>query len=153
MSKLSIYHHFGSKAGLVQALLARRSERVTDWLTQAARSAGPDPRAQLRALIEAMGAWYTEPGFHGCAMINAAVELRADQSTAATAIPRLHLHRLQELLADVAASAGSPDPHRTALDLLLTLEGATTVAFVLGSREIAESATRVALAVLDHATP
>ncbi|MEU8245740.1 TetR/AcrR family transcriptional regulator [Nonomuraea sp. NPDC048916] len=49
-AKETLYRHFGTKEGLVEAMLRQRSERVAQWLTAAAEAAGDDPRDQLAAL-------------------------------------------------------------------------------------------------------
>ncbi|MGX9888050.1 TetR/AcrR family transcriptional regulator [Streptomyces sp. NPDC002276] len=73
-SKATLYRHFGSKDGLVEAVLEARSDRVVHWLTEAVETAGPDPAAQLTALFEVLGAWYRQPGFRGRAIVNAATQ-------------------------------------------------------------------------------
>lgn len=45
----AIYHHYRSRAGLVQAVAARLHEEVAAAVAAAAQQAGSDPRDQLRA--------------------------------------------------------------------------------------------------------
>jgi AcrR family transcriptional regulator len=124
-SKETLYRHFGSKDGLIEAVLAARSERVTRWLTDAAGAAGPDPEAQLAAVFDALGGWYAEPTFRGCAIVNAATQHHTGPASGAAA---RHLDRLLGLLTDIASRAGADDPARLARQLLMLVEGATVVA-------------------------
>ncbi|MEV0643867.1 TetR/AcrR family transcriptional regulator [Phytomonospora sp. NPDC050363] len=124
-SKETLYRHFGSKEGLVAAVLQARSDRVIRWITEAAEAAGPEPRARLAAVFDALGGWYAEPGFRGCAIVNAATQHHHDP---ARTVASAHLGRYLELLSGIAADAGSTRPERLGRQLLILLEGATVVA-------------------------
>jgi AcrR family transcriptional regulator len=52
VSKETLYRHFGTKDGLVQAVLTARSDRVTRSLAEAVAAAGPEPADQLAAVFE-----------------------------------------------------------------------------------------------------
>ncbi|MEV4174325.1 TetR/AcrR family transcriptional regulator [Nonomuraea sp. NPDC049709] len=124
-SKETLYRHFGSKDGLVQAVLEARSDRVVRWLREAADSAGEDPAEQLAAVFDALGRWYAEPGFRGCAIVNAAAQRHDGGSRAVAA---RHLGRHLQLLTGIARRAGAADPDRLGKQLLALVEGATVLA-------------------------
>ncbi|WP_238014591.1 TetR/AcrR family transcriptional regulator [Dactylosporangium sp. AC04546] len=144
-SKETLYRHFGSKEGLVRAVLERRSDRVTAWLRAAAEAAGDDPYAQLDAVFDALAGWHAEPGFRGCAILNAAAQHHQDPPRAVAA---RHLDRRLDLLTGIAERAGVADPVETGRQLLILVAGATTVADHHGDRRAAESAKRAARALL-----
>jgi hypothetical protein len=77
-------------------------------------------------VFDALRAWYAEPGFKGCAIVGAATQLPHDGP--ARDVARAHLARHRELLTQLAADAGAPDPETTGRRLLILLEGATVVA-------------------------
>jgi AcrR family transcriptional regulator len=148
-SKETLYRHFGSKDGLIDAVLRARSDRVVQWLTDAAESARPEPAAQLAAVFDTLGGWYAEPGFRGCAIVNAATQRHADPAYAAAG---RHLGRYLDLLSGIAKRAGAADPARLGRQLLVLLEGATVVADHHDpDRTAAEDAKRAALTLLEHA--
>jgi AcrR family transcriptional regulator len=124
-SKETLYRHFGSKDGLINAVLVARSDSVTQWLVDAAHAAGPGPAAQLAAVFDALGSWYAEPGFRGCAIVNAATQHHADP---ARSVAARHLDRYLALLTDIANRARADDPQRLARQLLMLIEGATVMA-------------------------
>lgn len=124
-SKETLYRHFGSKDGLIAAVLEARSARVMRWIDGAATAAGPDPRERLAAVFDALGGWYAEPGFRGCAIVNAATQRHTEP---ASAIAARHLGRYLGLLTGIAADAGAEAPERLGRQLLMLLEGATVVA-------------------------
>lgn len=149
ISKETLYRHFGSKDGLVKAVLEARSDRVSHWLAQAAADAGDDPTDQLSAVFDALGRWYAEPDFRGCAIVNAATQRHTDP--ASTIVGR-HLDRYLALLTTIATRAGATEPAVLGRQLLLLLEGATVVADHLRSPGTAEHARDAALTLLRSAS-
>jgi AcrR family transcriptional regulator len=148
ISKETLYRHFGSKEGLVQAVLTVRSNRVARWLRDAAQAAGDDPASQLAAVFDALGRWYEEPSFRGCAIVNAAVQQHGDP---ASSVAVRHLHRHLDLLSEIATRAGAADVGLLARQLLMLIEGATVVADHLDIDDPAREAKQAALALL-HAS-
>ncbi|ROO87047.1 TetR family transcriptional regulator [Actinocorallia herbida] len=149
VSKETLYRHFGTKDGLVRAVLERRSDHVVGWLAEAAEAAGDDPAARLGAVFDALGRWYAEPVFRGCAMVNAAAQHHAEDVRALTA---RHLDRYLALLTDLAVRAGAAAPATLGRQLLMLVEGATVVAAHQGSPGAAADAKAAALALLGAAT-
>ena len=140
VSKVTLYRHFDSKEGLVAAFLRRRSDRVSAWLREV--SDGLEPRDRVLALFDALGEWFREPAFNGCALVNGAIEARGAHSEA-RAIAAAHLDRHLDLLGE----------HGEALarQLLLLVEGATTVAFVRNDPSAAQDARTAAEVLLEQA--
>jgi AcrR family transcriptional regulator len=148
VSKETLYRHFGSKDGLVQAVLEARSDRVARWLGNAVAAAGDDPADQLAAVFDVLGHWYAEPTFRGCALVNAAAQHHADSVRAVVA---RHLSRHLELLTGIAARAGAADPRGVGRQLLMLLEGATVLADHHGPTDVARHARQAALTLLHAA--
>ncbi|WP_112240653.1 TetR/AcrR family transcriptional regulator [Kribbella monticola] len=124
-SKETLYRHFGSKDGLIEAVLQARSDRVNAWIRAAAEAAGDDAVARLTAVFGVLGQWYSEPDFRGCAIVNAATQRHVEP--ARTIVAR-HLDRYLELFTEIATTAGVADPARVGRQLLMLLEGATVLA-------------------------
>jgi AcrR family transcriptional regulator len=149
VSKETLYRHFGSKEGLIEAVLAERSDRVARWLRDAAEAAGEDPACQLAAVFDALGHWYAEPGFRGCAIVNAAVQHHARPARSMAA---RHLGRHLDLLTSIAARAGAADPATLGRQLLMLVEGATIVADHYHASDAARHARLAALTLLHVST-
>lgn len=145
MSKETLYRHFGSKEGLVEAVLEARSERILRWLDDAVARGGDDPESQLAAMFDALGHWYAEPGFRGCAVMNAVTQQRV---TRLRPVAVRHLDRLLSIFADIAARAGAGNPVGLARQLLALMEGATVLADHHGDIHAAEAAKTAALSLL-----
>ncbi|MGW7683171.1 TetR/AcrR family transcriptional regulator [Kribbella sp. NPDC054772] len=127
-SKLTIYKNFGSKEGLVEAVLTDRTHRVRAWHHEAV-AAAPPGRDQVLAVFDLVATWYAESGFRGCAMMNAATEDRGYDG-APRRLARDHLTFYRELFARLLTDAGARDPETTARQLVVVLEGATLISAV-----------------------
>ncbi|MDB5965078.1 MAG: TetR/AcrR family transcriptional regulator [Polaromonas sp.] len=79
VAKLTFYRHFASKDDLVEAFLHHRHERWMAWFVDALGRHGATAGGGLSPLPDALGEWFHEPLFRGCAFINAVAELGAGQ--------------------------------------------------------------------------
>lgn len=143
----TLYAHFGSKDRLVEAYLHRRNRRWLDWLW--ARIEQATGRDRVFAVFDALGDWFAEPGFNGCAFINVAGELHT--SSTARAIAREHSLGLRALLHRAARDAVVDDPETLADRLMLLVEGAIVTAHVEGDGLAAARARAAAAALLEQA--
>jgi AcrR family transcriptional regulator len=143
----TLYAHFGSKDRLVEAYLRRRNRRWLDRLQ--ARVAQLPGRDRVLAIFDALGDWFAEPDFSGCAFINVAGELHTNP--VARAIAREHTQALRALIRQIARDAAVTDPDTLADRLMLLVEGATVTAYVEGDELAATRARSAAAALLDCA--
>ncbi|GAA3392265.1 TetR/AcrR family transcriptional regulator [Cryptosporangium minutisporangium] len=150
VSKETLYRHFGTKDGLVQAVLEARSDRVFRWLAEAVTAAGPRPTDQLAAAFDALQGWYDDPVFRGCAMVNAAAQHHDEAVRTLTA---RHLDRYLELLTSIAERAGAANPAVLGRQWLMLVEGATVVAAHHDAAHVGELAYAAAVALLPGNVP
>jgi AcrR family transcriptional regulator len=150
VAKASLYNTFGSKEELVRAYLAARAvvrqERITAALSQY-----DTPRERLLAVFDVLDELFAEPGFRGCAFLNASaestgggpVEAVCDESRAWT----------RGLFAELAREAGVAQPDALAQQLVLLYDGATVSARMDRDLTAARAARTVAVALVDAALP
>ncbi|MEU8974509.1 TetR/AcrR family transcriptional regulator [Streptomyces monashensis] len=123
VSKPTLYAQFGSKGGLIAAVLDRRrwtrQQALTDFLD--GLSSGPEEK--LLAVFDWLAQGHVKPGFRGCPFTNAAVEL-PDAGHPARAVILAYKTALRTTLAELAADAGLADPEELGSDLLLLIDGA-----------------------------
>jgi len=119
---MTLYHHFASKDEVVLAALAARRKPRQRGLS-AAMDRATSPRAKILAAFDHLGELVREPGFRGCAFINAAVEL-ADREHPAVELVREHKAWLRACFAAVAERAGWRRPAVFGLQCLLLWDGA-----------------------------
>lgn len=92
-----IYRLFAAKEDLVVAVLKRRDQRWRASLT-AHVEAVEDPRERVLAIFDWLAEWFAEPGFRGCAWINAHGEL-GPASEAVRAEVRSHKQAFHDQIA------------------------------------------------------
>ncbi|MGF1801360.1 TetR/AcrR family transcriptional regulator [Vibrio gigantis] len=102
VSKTSMYRHFGSKAKLIEAVLARRHRRFESSL-EAALSSTSGLKNQLNALLDWHFAWLEQPDFKGCMFMHALAEFKESEDDIAM-LSRQHKVWLKNTIHDVVSS-------------------------------------------------
>lgn len=140
-STRTLYKHFGSRDGLVMAVLERRHREFMDRLTAA--GTGTDPISEL---FDVLAHWLDDRGARGCMLLRARGEY-ASANPAIVALVRQHKHTFeQEIAQRVHAALGRVDDE-LATQVWLLFEGATAAASV-SSAAVVGTARRAALALL-----
>ena len=142
VARKTIYRHFPTKEDLIAEVLRQRDQRWMQWFI-ASTSAVPEPKARMLASFDALEEWFLTEDFNGCAFINAAGEC-GSTSTLINAVAKEHKVNLAHYLEQLAAAYGVDEPKKMAADLLLLIEGAITVAKVMGDKTAAKNGKRLA---------
>jgi AcrR family transcriptional regulator len=148
VAKATLYSAFGSKDELIRAYLqarhAARRERIARKLARY-----DNPRERLLGIFDVLGESFAEPGFRGCAFVNASAEARpgspieevSDESRA----------WVRSLLVELGQAAGAADPERLARQLALLYDGATVSARMDRDPGAAAAARAAAVTLVDAA--
>jgi AcrR family transcriptional regulator len=148
VAKATLYNAFGSKEELVRAYLLRRhTKRVARMATTLARY--DTPREKLLGVFQAQGDAFAEPGFRGCAFVNASAEARP--GGAVEEVSAETRRWLRSVFRDLAAEAGVPDPDALAAQLHLLYDGANVRAQLDRDQGAATTALAAAAALIDAA--
>lgn len=148
VAKATLYNTFGSKEELVKAYLESRHAGTTARL-RAAVARATDARGRLLAVFDGQAAFFSQPGFRGCAFSAATaeappgglIERAADDYRA----------DIRGLFADLAAEAGVDDPVALARQLQLLYDGAGMSARMDRDPSIAHAARSAAESLIDAA--
>ncbi|HEY3141791.1 MAG TPA: TetR/AcrR family transcriptional regulator [Acidimicrobiales bacterium] len=149
VAKATFYNHFESKDELVRAYIEEQ-----DQLGRAAVAQLPEqpPRERLFALFDRYGEAARQPGYRGCPFLNAAAEYPDPASPVRQAIAD-HRRWNRDLLRDLLAADGHPEPARTA-DILIVLGDGLLVSGELDDPKAVPAVTRDAVRrVLDAPRP
>jgi AcrR family transcriptional regulator len=147
VARRTIYRNFTTKDGLVAEVLKQRDKRWMNWFVQAT-SQNSDPKIRLLSTFDALEEWFHSSDFNGCAFINAAGEV-GNTSEQIAAIAKEHKVNLENYLESLAKDYGATDPKKMAADFLILIDGAITVAKVMGDKEAAKNAKHLALRLLE----
>jgi AcrR family transcriptional regulator len=147
ISKPTLYSHYGSKAGLVAAVLARRREDRERAISGHLASLGDAEGSRVLALFDWFALGHVKPGFRGCPFTNAAAEL-PDPDHPARAVIAGYKDWMRGLFAELAASDGLPDPDRWGSSLMLLLDGANARVITTGDTSAIADARSTAAALI-----
>ena len=147
VSRKSIYRYFANKDELVVAALQRRDERWMHWYRTSVDQA-PTPAARLLNLFTVLGTWFASEGFRGCAFINTSGET-GDPQDPVRLVAREHKQKLLDYVRELCTEHGATDPETLARQLLILIDGAITVALVMGDHSAADNAQCMARKLLD----
>jgi AcrR family transcriptional regulator len=149
VAKASLYSTFGSKDELIRAYLEGRHEARKDRITGALATRYATPRERLLGVFDVLGDLAAEPGFRGCAFMNAGAESRP--GSAVEEISDQTRAWVRSLFTELAAAAGAADPEGLASQLVLLYDGASIGARMDRNPTAAATARAVAAALLDAA--
>lgn len=143
VSKPVLYAQFGSKQGLVAAVLDRRRVARQAALDEFLRRRGGAPIERLLAVFDWLARGHGHEGFRGCPFTNAAVEL-PDPDDPARKVISEYKRWLRGVLADLAGEAELDRPEDVGYALLLLIDGANARVVVDGDRSAMRRAKAVA---------
>ncbi|GLY67585.1 TetR/AcrR family transcriptional regulator [Amycolatopsis taiwanensis] len=143
-----LYQCFPAKEELVVAYLRRRDQRWRESLAGFVRDRDdPDPARRPLLVFDWLYAWFSEPGFRGCAFINSFGELGATSAEIAV-VAREHKDALKQYLVKLVGEAGVKGAESVAEQLLLLIDGAITSAAIVGNPDAARHARTAAATLL-----
>ncbi|WP_073522488.1 TetR/AcrR family transcriptional regulator [Pseudomonas fluorescens] len=146
VSRKSIYRYFANKDELVVAALQRRDERWMQWLrSEVERRDNSGER--LLELFSALKRWFGSADFRGCAFINTSGET-GDAQDPVRLLAKAHKGKLFEYALELCQAHGTPAPEQQAAQLLILIDGAITVALVMGDSTAADNAQCMARTLL-----
>jgi AcrR family transcriptional regulator len=146
-AKTTLYKVFGSKDGLVEAVLEREGRVWRAWFLAEIDGPGGSAAERLARIGPTLRQWFSRDDFYGCPFINAVGESdKADDRMRMLAIA--HKKIVLERLAALCADAGHREPMQIAHTLGLIIDGAIVAALVTRDSAVADTAGRACAAVL-----
>jgi AcrR family transcriptional regulator len=145
--KSTFFKHFPTKAEVVVAYLKRRDDSWMDWLTTRIEALAKRPESRLLAIFDALGEWFSEADFRGCAFINVAAET-ADPKAIDFVLSVEHKRRLATLVKECAKLAHVKRVDQLVDEYMLLIEGAIVRAQMEGTNKSAITAKLIAKMLL-----
>jgi AcrR family transcriptional regulator len=147
VSKMTLYHQFGSKDDLAVAYLRRRDDGIHRFIETRVVELAPDPPGRPLAVFDAFAEQVERDDFRGCHLINSLVEFPAGEHP----VRRFALDRNAQwraYLIELVRAAGYADADPLGEQLFLLLEGAFVAAAMERSAQPMRRARRAAEALL-----
>lgn len=146
-AKATLYKIFGSKEGLVEAVLDEEGAAWRHWFLGRIDDTPGTARDKLIGMFDSLGDWFAEDRFFGCPFINAVGEFdKKDQRYKAIALA--HKSVIMRQITLLAGAAGCSDPETTAHQLGLLIDGAIVAALITGDAGMARHGRAAAESIL-----
>ncbi|HCR1907660.1 TetR/AcrR family transcriptional regulator [Enterobacter ludwigii] len=148
VARKSIYRHFSNKEDVASAALNGRDERWMQWF-RTESDKGETPQDRILNMFTVLKSWFESEGFRGCAFINTAGEV-GDPDDPVRLIAKVHKQKLLDYALELSGQLNTGHAEELARQLLILMEGAITVAYVMGDRDAADNARDVAKVLLEQ---
>jgi AcrR family transcriptional regulator len=146
-AKTTLYKLFGSKDGLVEAVLNREGESWRSWFLTEIDGPGGSARERLDRIGPALKIWFNRDDFFGCPFINAVGESdKANDRMRNLAIA--HKKIVIARLSDLCAEAELSEPEQAAHTIGLIMDGAIVMALITRDPSAADIAARACAAII-----
>jgi AcrR family transcriptional regulator len=150
VARRTLYNQFGSKEGLIRAVMQRESNAWFEWLdSELTDSAKHNPRQRIIRFFALLGEWFSRSDFKGCSFINAVGEHPLDNCV--RPIAKAHRQANFEYIRGLLAGSKISNLDKIADQIAILADGATVTAMVTGNPKMADTAASAALALVDVA--
>lgn len=148
VAKTSLYRWFPSKDALIGAVLEQEAaDRWAGWDAVAQR-AEPDARSQLRAQLSGIVRFTSHARYRGCPFMNVSAEF-PDENHPGRVVAKELTEELRRRLRGLVDQFGVANPEELSEQLVLLIDGAFSVAQVLGSNGPQKYLVQTADALID----
>ena len=148
VARKSIYRHFANKEDVAAAALNERDERWMHWL-RSESDKGETPQDRILNMFTVLKSWFESEGFRGCAFINTAGEV-GNPDDPVRQIAKVHRQKVLDYALELSGQLGVDHPAVLARQLVILIEGAITMSYVMGDRSAADNAKEVAKILLER---
>ena len=151
ITKKTLYHHFKSKEELILAALRHYDERFRNDFMRSVESKTGDPIGRLLAVFDIVEEWFNSKNFSGCLFVGAMGEY-PEEAAPIRRVCRESKMLTQGYIKSLAEKAGMYESGQLSEQLILLIEGATTMAQVNNSSLCAAQAKAAAKVLIKNST-
>jgi len=152
VARMTLYNHFKSKDELILAVLRRRDEKFRNWFMRFVERRGKTPDERLLVIFDALEEWFSSKNFSGCMFINASAEFARPDDPIHMAAGE-HKKLVLGYVSELTKASGALKPEALADGLMLLMEGAIVMAYVVGDRDAAMRAKTAAKTLIQQSRP
>jgi len=152
VAKMTLYNQFGSKEGLVFAVLEREGEAWRSWFQAAVDQLGGTPADKLVGIFDVLENWFQQDGFCGCAFINAVAEHNKEDPRIRS-LAMAHKKKVLAVIRSLAEQSGVTDPEAVTEAIGILVDGAIIAAVITGTSDHARHGAMAARMILGSQLP
>ncbi|MCQ2993765.1 MULTISPECIES: TetR/AcrR family transcriptional regulator [Pseudomonas] len=150
VARKSIYRYYATKEDVAVNALSARDVRWMHWFRTETDKA-TSPEARILEMFTVLKGWFESEGFRGCAFINTAGEI-GDAEDPIRQLAKAHKQKLFDYALELCQQLNIEQPDVLAKQLLILIDGAITLALVMGDHNAADSARDMAQLLLNALT-
>ena len=151
VTKKTLYYHFASKDELVAATIEARDQPTLDlyrrWFAETEGTAAD----KVRGLFAKLGASMDTPRWRGCGFLRTIAELASTPGHPAVKAGAAHKKRFEAWLETELRDQGLPGAAAMARQIVILVDGATTVMLIHRELDYVNAAGRLAQSLVEEA--
>ncbi|MFV0297417.1 MAG: TetR/AcrR family transcriptional regulator [Hyphomicrobiaceae bacterium] len=142
-AKTTLYKAFGSKEGLVEAVLEHEGQSWRDWFADEIDRFEGTPAEKLIHVFTVLRKWFEEDSFYGCPFINAVGE-HDKEDDKLRLLTMKHKKIVLGKIEEVASRVRPENPEGLTHELSLLIDGAIVAALITRDPSVADHARNAA---------
>lgn len=146
-AKTTLYKAFGSKEGLIEAVLEREGSTWREWFSDEVDALPGNARDKLEHLFDVLKKWFAEEHFYGCPFINAVGE-HDKEDDRIRLLTLKHKKIVLDKITELSREARPDDPEGLTHELNLLIDGAIVAALITRDPNVADHARNAAARLL-----
>ncbi|OKO72160.1 TetR/AcrR family transcriptional regulator [Bradyrhizobium sp. AS23.2] len=151
VTKKTLYYHFTSKDELVAATIAARDQPTLELYMRWFAETEGTVADKVRGLFTKLGRSVDTPRWRGCGFLRTIAELANTPAHPAVKAGAAHKKRFEAWLETELRGHGIPDASALARQLVILLDGATTVMLIHRDLDYVDTAGKLALGLVEQA--
>ncbi|WP_025784401.1 TetR/AcrR family transcriptional regulator [Sporosarcina sp. D27] len=136
VATMTLYNHFSSKEHLIEEILKNRESQYWSYLNSSVEEESHDPFLEI---VEAHVKWLNDKGKKGCMFLRAIEEFNGTNNEIES-IARNHKNKVLGHLRDLGQKKGYSNYEDIAFQIAVLLEGATSMAEIVGAQQAGNQA-------------
>jgi len=136
-AKTTLYKAFGSKEGLIEAVLEREGSTWREWFSAEVDALPGTASDRLVHLFDVLKKWFAEENFYGCPFINAVGE-HDKEDDRIRLLTLKHKKIVLDKITELARDARPDDPDGLTHELNLLIDGAIVAALITRDPNVAD---------------
>lgn len=144
VATMTLYNHFSSKEQLIEEVLKKRESQYWSYINS---SVDEESETSFLEVIKAHGKWLNDNEQNGCMFLRA-IEEFSGTNNQIEFIARDHKNSLLKYLRDLAQKNGYSNDEDIASQIAVLLEGATSMAEIVGPQQAGNQALSMAKSFL-----
>ena len=136
-AKTTLYKAFGSKEGLIEAVLEREGSTWREWFSTEVDALPGTASDRLVHLFDVLKKWFAEENFYGCPFINAVGE-HDKEDDRIRLLTLKHKKIVLDKITELARDARPDDPDGLTHELNLLIDGAIVAALITRDPNVAD---------------